>query len=67
MKKFYIITLFLFVLSIGFTSCQKDDLYRPGGADSELNDGEGDDPVNPDDLIIDPTDGNGDDDDKEKG
>ena len=66
MKKFYIITLFLFVLSIGFTSCQKDDLYRPGGPDSELNDGEGDDPVNPDDLIVDP-DGDNEDDDKDKG
>jgi len=61
MKKFYIITLFLFVLSIGFTSCQKDDLYRPGGPDSELNDGEGDTPpVEGDDLIVDPPDGNDD-------
>ena len=65
MKKFYIITLFLFVLSIGFTSCQKDDLYRPGGADSELNEGD-DGTTDPDDLIVDPDPGD-DDDDKDKG
>ena len=54
MKNIYKITLFLFVLAIGFTSCQKDDLYRPGGPDSELNDGDTDPVDNPDDLIIDP-------------
>jgi hypothetical protein len=59
MKKFTIYTLFLSLFAIGFTSCQKDDIYRPGGPNSELNaEGDGSD-ENPDDLIVDPDDPTG--------
>lgn len=48
MKKNYIFALFIFALSLVFTSCTKDDVYRPGGPDTELNAGEdGTDPIDP--------------------
>ena len=54
MKKIYIFALFIFALSLVFTSCTKDDVYRPGGPDTELNaDGDGTDPIDP---ITDPDD-----------
>ena len=63
MKKFNIYALFIVALTLGLASCTKDNLYRPGGADSELNvDGtttpSGDNIVDPDDPggsnIVDP-------------
>ena len=48
MKKIYTIALFVFALSLVFTSCTKDDVYRPGGPDTELNAGEdGSIPIDP--------------------
>jgi hypothetical protein len=37
MKKIYIYSLFIIALSTVFASCQKDELYRPGSADTQLN------------------------------
>ena len=53
MRKIYTYTLFIVALSFGFASCQKDDLYRPGGNDTELNNDTGDEI---DDPIVDPDD-----------
>jgi hypothetical protein len=39
MKKIYIYSLFIIALSFAATSCQKEELYRPGGADTQLNSG----------------------------
>ena len=55
MRKFYILTLLVCALGLGFASCTKDDLYRPGGPDSELRNGDGDnDRPTGDDDIVDP-------------
>lgn len=61
MKKFNIYALFIVALTLGLASCTKDNLYRPGGADSELNvDGT---TTTPDgENIIDPIDGDDEDD-----
>lgn len=50
MKKFYIYSLFIIALSFAATSCQKEELYRPGGADTQLNA----DPETPPDPVVDP-------------
>ena len=53
MKKFNIYALFIVALTLGLASCTKDNLYRPGGAETELQN----DPTIPiDDNIIDPID-----------
>ena len=54
MRKFYILTLLVCALSIGFASCTKDDLYRPGGPDSELRNGDGENGTDLDGGIVDP-------------
>ena len=48
----YILTLLVCALGLGFASCTKDDLYRPGGPDSELrNGGDGNDRPSDDDIV----------------
>jgi hypothetical protein len=37
MKKFNILALLIIAGTLSFASCTKSDLYRPGGANSELN------------------------------
>lgn len=53
MRKIKIYALLIVALSFGLASCQKDDLYRPGGPNSELNaDGDNEAPIG--DPITDP-------------
>ena len=51
MKKIYTYALFIIALSFAATSCQKEELYRPGGTDTQLNIDSGT-PTNP---VVDPT------------
>ena len=51
MKKFNIYALFIVALTLGLASCTKDNLYRPGGAETEL---QNDSTIPTDDNIVDP-------------
>lgn len=51
MKKFNIYALFIVALTLGLASCTKDTLYRPGGAETHLNNDETT-PPGGDDIVI---------------